>query len=448
LFKKILIANRGEVALRVIRACRELNIPTVAVYSEADADSLHTKLAQEAVCIGPPQASKSYLNIPNIISAAELTGADAIHPGYGFLAENNQFAEICQSCDITFIGPPPKVIEDGGNKARAKKMMIEAGIPVIPGSNGPINSDQEALSFAEEISYPVIIKASAGGGGRGMRIVQNKEDLIKSLPLARAEAEAAFGSPEIYLEKYIEEPRHIEFQILADAYGEVIHLGERDCSIQRRHQKLIEESPCPSLSKEKREEIGQAAVLAAKTLNYVNAGTIEFLVDPEENYYFMEVNTRVQVEHPVTEMVTGFDIVKEQIRLAAGEALGFTQTDVTFKGHAIEFRINAEDPDKNFLPAGGEVKLYNPPGGPGVRVDSHLYSQYNVPTFYDSLLAKLIIWGINREEAIARAQRALEEFIIMGIPTTIPFHLKVLENAFFRRGEVYTNFISRRILNE
>lgn len=448
MFKKILIANRGEVALRIIRACKELNISTVAVYSEADADSLHTKFADEAVCIGPPPASRSYLNITNIISAAELTGADAIHPGYGFLAENHQFADVCESCKITFIGPPAKVIEQGGNKANAKKMVMEIGIPVIPGSKGAVKSEREALALAREISYPVIIKASAGGGGRGMRIVQNEQDLAKSLPLAKAEAEAAFGSPEIYLEKYIEEPRHIEFQILADKYGNMVHLGERDCSIQRRHQKLIEESPSSGLNQERREKIGEAAIQIGRTLKYVNAGTIEFLVDPQGNFYFMEVNTRVQVEHPVTEMVTGFDIVKEQIRLAAGQKLGYTQKDIQFKGHAIEFRINAEDPDKDFLPGGGEIQLYIPAGGPGVRVDSHLYSRYVVPTFYDSLLAKLIVWGLTREEAIARAQRALNEFIIMGIATTIPFHLKVVENAFFRRGEIYTNFISRRLLSE
>ncbi|MEW6188672.1 MAG: acetyl-CoA carboxylase biotin carboxylase subunit [Actinomycetota bacterium] len=446
MFKKVLIANRGEIALRIIRACKELDIPTVAVYSKADADSLHTKLADEAVCIGPPDSSKSYLNIPGIISAAEVTGADAIHAGYGFLAENPQFAEVCESCGITFIGPPSRVISAMGNKIEAKKLMEEAGVPVIPGGSEIIRGEEEALACARDISYPVIIKAAAGGGGRGMRIAYNEDDLKGLLQTASSEAGTAFGNSDIYLEKYIEQPRHIEFQILADKYGNVIHLGERDCSIQRRYQKLIEESPS-ILSREKREEMGKAAVAAAKAANYVNAGTVEFLVDEEGNYYFMEMNTRIQVEHPVTEMVTGVDIVKEQIRLAAGERLAHSQSRIKLYGHAIEFRINAEDPEEDFLPRAGKIKLFNPPGGPGVRVDSHLYSGYLIPSHYDSLLAKLIIWGETREEAILRARRALNEFIIVGLETTIPFHLKVVEDDFFRKGEIYTDFISRRILN-
>jgi acetyl-CoA carboxylase biotin carboxylase subunit len=448
LFKKILIANRGEIALRIIRACKELDIKTVAIYSEADAESLHVKFADEAICVGPPQSIKSYLNMPNIISAAELTGADAIHPGYGFLAENPQFAEICESCKVTFIGPSPKVIEQAGNKANAKKIMEEAGIPVIPGSKGIIKTEKEAVAFAKEVGYPVIIKASAGGGGRGMRIVQNEHDLLNAISTAKSEAEAAFGNSEVYLEKYVEEPRHIEFQILGDKHGNIVHLGERDCSIQRRHQKLIEESPSVSLNENLREKIGKAAIKAAKKIKYTNAGTIEFLVDIHGNFYFMEINTRIQVEHPVTEMVTGIDIVKEQIRSASGEKLNFSQSDIKLNGHAIEFRINAEDPDKDFMPAGGKINFFNSPGGPGVRTDTHIYSEYNVPAYYDSLLAKLIVWGRNREEAIVRGQRALNEFIIIGLATTIPFHLKVLDNAFFRKGEVYTNFIQRRMLNE
>ncbi|MCL6471966.1 MAG: acetyl-CoA carboxylase biotin carboxylase subunit [Firmicutes bacterium] len=448
MFKKVLIANRGEIAVRVIRACKELGIHTVAVYSEADREALHTQLADEAVCIGPAQSHQSYLNIPNIISAAEVTGAEAIHPGYGFLAENPQFADICRSCHITFIGPSAEAIEAMGHKSEARRRMMEAGVPVTPGTVGSVKSEKEAQEAAERIGYPVIIKASAGGGGRGMRIAQNEKELLKFLQMARSEAKAAFGNADVYMEKYVEEPRHVEVQILADSHGNVIHLGERDCSIQRRHQKLIEESPSPSVSDEVRKEMGEVAVRAAKAVGYVNAGTIEFLVEPNGNYYFMEMNTRVQVEHPVTEMVTGVDIIKEQIRIAAGEKLAYRQEDVKQNGHAIEFRINAEDPDKNFIPQGGKVTLYNPPGGPGVRVDSHLYSGYDVPNYYDSLLAKLIVWGKNRDEAIARGRRALEECVIMGLATTIPFHLKVLENAFFREGEVYTNFISRWMLNE
>lgn len=448
MFCKVLVANRGEIAVRIIRACKELGIPTVAIYSEADSEALHAQLADEAICIGPAQTHRSYLNIPNIISAAEITGADAIHPGYGFLAENPQFADICRSCHITFIGPPAEAIESMGHKSEARRRMVEAGIPVTPGTSGSITDGKEALKSAEKIGYPVIIKASAGGGGRGMRIAQNEKELLKFIQMAQSEAKAAFGNDDVYMEKYVQEPRHVEFQILADAHGNVIHLGDRDCSIQRRHQKLIEESPSPSISEETRKSMGEVAVKAAKAVGYVNAGTIEFLVEPDGSYYFMEMNTRVQVEHPVTEMVTGVDIIKEQIRIAAGEKLAYKQEDITQNGHAIEFRINAEDPSKGFMPAGGTVTLYNPPGGPGVRVDTHLYTGYLVPSYYDSLLAKLIVWGKDRDEAIDRGRRALEECVIMGLATTIPFHLEVLENAFFKRGEIYTNFISRRILND
>lgn len=448
MFRKILIANRGEIAVRVIRACKELDIATVAVYSEADSEALHAKLADEAICIGPAQVHRSYLNIPNIISAAEITGVDAIHPGYGFLAENPQFAEICKSCRITFIGPPSEAIEAMGHKSEARRRMQVAGIPVTPGTSGSIKDADEALRAAGEIGYPVIIKASAGGGGRGMRIAQNEKELVKFLQMAQSEAKAAFGNDDVYMEKYVEEPRHVEFQILADAYGNVIHLGDRDCSIQRRHQKLIEESPSPSISDKTRTEMGEVAVRAAKAVGYVNAGTIEFLVEPDGSYYFMEMNTRVQVEHPVTEMVTGIDIIKEQIKIAAGEKLSYKQENIQQNGHAIEFRINAEDPSKGFMPAGGKIELYNPSGGPGVRVDSHLYTGYEVPNYYDSLLAKLIVWGKDREEAMQRGRRALEECVVIGIATTIPFHLKILENAFFRKGEVYTNFISRWVLSD
>lgn len=447
MFKKILIANRGEIALRIIRACKELDIETVAVYSEADSDCLHTKFADEAICIGPPPAARSYLNIPNIISAAELTRAEAIHPGYGFLAENYKFAEICESCNLAFIGPQPEAIKSMGDKALAKETMRAAGVPVIPGSSGIVTNDKEATDIADKLGYPVIIKASAGGGGRGMRVAQNNHDLLNLLPMARGEAESAFGEPAVYLEKYIEEPRHIEMQILADKMGSAIYLGERDCSIQRRHQKLIEESPSTFVDDKLRKRLGEAAIKATKAVSYQNAGTVEFLVDSAGHFYFMEMNTRIQVEHPVTEMVTGIDLIKEQIRLADGEALDMTQREVELKGHAIEFRINAEDPRNDFLPAGGLITLYNPPGGPGVRVDSHIYSGYVVPTYYDSLLAKLIVWGNTRDEAIARAKRALNELIIVGLATTTDFHLEVVDNAFFQKGEIYTNFLARRIVN-
>jgi acetyl-CoA carboxylase, biotin carboxylase subunit len=448
MFKKILIANRGEIALRIIRACKEMDIKTVAVYSQADRESLHVREADEAFCIGPAQSAKSYLHIPNIISAAEVAGVDAIHPGYGFLAENAYFAEICESCNIKFIGPEARAIETMGDKATARKTMIEAGVPVVPGSKGVISDPQEAIEVAKQIGFPVMIKASAGGGGKGMRIAQSEHDLVQAMQTAQAEAGAAFGNSEVYLEKYVEEPRHIEFQILADVFGNTVYLGERDCSLQRRNQKLIEEAPSAALSEELRARMGAEAIKAAKAANYTSAGTIEFLLDKHFNFYFSEMNTRIQVEHPVTELITGIDLIKEQIRIAAGEALGYTQEDISINGWAMECRINAENPDKNFMPSPGTITLYHPPGGPGVRIDSAAYAGYAIPPFYDSMVGKLIVWGRTRDEAINRMKRALLEFQIEGISTTIPFHLKVLDNAFFRRGEVYTNFIQRRILGE
>ncbi|AHF07402.1 acetyl-CoA carboxylase biotin carboxylase subunit [Desulfitobacterium metallireducens] len=448
MFKKILIANRGEIALRIIRACREMNIETVAVFSEADRDALHVKAADQAVCIGPNASAKSYLNIPNIISAAELTGVDAIHPGYGFLSENARFAEICESSGITFIGPTPHAIETMGDKATARKTMIEAGVPVVPGSKEIITDLEVAAKIADEIGYPVLIKASAGGGGKGMRVAQNEKELVKSVQAAQAEAQAAFGNSEVYLEKYVEEPRHIEFQILADKFGNVVHLGERDCSMQRRHQKLLEESPSSAMTPELRQAMGEAAVKAVNAANYSSVGTIEFLLDKHNQFYFIEMNTRIQVEHPVTELVTGVDLLKEQIRIAAGEPLSFQQEDIQVRGWAIECRINAENTEKNFMPSPGTIQYYHVPGGPGVRVDSAVYQGYTIPPYYDSMVGKVIVWGKDREEAIHRMKRALEEFVIEGIHTTIPFHLKVLDNAFFRRGEVYTNFIQRRMLGE
>ena len=448
MFKKILIANRGEIALRIIRACREMRIRTVVVYSEADRDSLPVRFADEAYCIGPPASANSYLNIANIISVAELSGAEAIHPGYGFLSENAHFAEVCESCGITFIGPSAEAIERMGNKSEARKTMIEAGVPVVPGSEGIIRDKEEALEIAEKIGYPVLIKASAGGGGKGMRVAHNSDDLISSINAAQNEAAAAFGDAGVYLEKYIEEPRHVEFQILGDKHGNIINLGERDCSVQRRNQKLLEEAPSVALTPSLRRRMGEMAVKAAKAVNYYNAGTVEFLLDKNNNFYFIEMNTRIQVEHPVTEMVTGIDLIKEQIRIAAGEPLGYKQSDIKIKGWAIECRINAEDPKKNFIPCPGKIDAYLPPGGPWVRMDSAVYQGYKVPPFYDSMIGKLIVWGENRECAIARMERALSEFIIEGIPTTISFQKKILSNAFYKKGEVYTNFIQRRILNE
>lgn len=446
MFKKILIANRGEIALRILRACREMNISAVAVFSEADRESLHVLWADESYCIGPASSAKSYLNITNIISAALVSGADAIHPGYGFLSENPDFAEACASSGINFIGPSTGAIQQLGSKAMARDTMVKAGVPVIPGSEGAVKDNVQAWRLAEQIGYPVIIKASAGGGGRGMRVVQSGEELEEAIGMAKAEAGSAFGNDEIYLEKYVEEPRHIEFQILGDKHGNLIHLGERDCSIQRRNQKVIEESPSVALSPELRKEMGQMAVRAARAVDYYSAGTVEFLLDKNLNFYFMEMNTRIQVEHPVTELVNGIDLIKEQIRIAAGEKLEMSQDQVSINGHAIECRINAEDPSKNFMPNSGKITTYLAPGGPGVRVDSAVYSGYVISPHYDSMVGKLIVWGKDRDEAIARMQRALQEFVIKGIKTTIPFHQMVFKNAFFRRGEIYTNFIQRRIL--
>lgn len=447
MFKKVLVANRGEIAVRVIRACREMRIPTVAVYSQADGDALHVRLANEAICIGPAANRDSYLSIPNIITAALITGADAIHPGYGNLSESASFAENCEACKLAFIGPAASALEALQDKAQVKHTMKNAGVPVIPPEEPAIvSSEQEALKLASRFGYPMIIKAAAGGGGRGIRIVHDDDDMIRSLPIARSEAEAAFGRPEVYLERYLEEPRHIEFQILADKRGDLIHLGERECSIQTsRHQKLLEESPSTALSPSLRRRMGEAALRAAKAVGYTNAGTVEFLLDADRKFCFLEMNARIQVEHPVTECVTGMDLVKEQIRLAAGEKLAYAQKDVQFRGHAIECRITAEDAASDFAPCPGSINGLRLPGGPGVRVDTHLYPGYCVPPYYDPLLAKLIVWGRDRREAIARAQRALEEFEIDGIKTTIPFHRELLANAFFRRGETCTDFIRRRM---
>jgi len=441
MFSKILIANRGEIAVRVIRACKELAIRTVAVYSEADADCLHVKMADEAVCIGPAPSADSYRNIPALISAAEITDVEAIHPGYGFLAENAHFAEICDSCKIIFIGPHPEAIRLMGDKIEAKRVMGKAGVPLIPGSGGVIKTKEEALKTAKQIQYPVIIKASAGGGGKGMRVAHNDVRLISAFMTAQAEAEAAFGVPDVYIEKYIDQPRHVEIQIVADSHGHVVSLGERDCSIQRRHQKLIEESPSPAVDSKLRKRMGEAAVRGAKAVNYNSVGTIEFLVDPQGSYYFMEMNTRIQVEHPVTEAVTGIDLIKEQIRVAAGHRLSFSQEDVHWKGHAIECRINAEDPDRDFMPCPGQVTLYHPPGGPGIRVDSHLYTGYRVPPHYDSLLAKVIATGATRREAIQTMLRALDEMAVDPLKTTIPFHRKVLNDPSFLAGRYSTHFL-------
>lgn len=447
MFNKILIANRGEIAVRVIRACREMNIKSVAVYSEADRDSLHVRLADEAVCIGPPPPGRSYLNINNIISAAQVTGADAIHPGYGFLSENARFAEMCAANEIVFIGPPPEAMRLMGNKVRARETMRQVGVSVVPGSRGLVQDTGQALQIAEEIGYPVLIKASSGGGGKGMRVAQCGEEVVRGILTARSEATAAFGNGDIYLEKYVEEPRHIEIQILADNYGNIIHLGERDCSIQRRNQKIIEESPSTAVNEDLRRRLGEAAIEAARAVNYRSAGTVEFLLDRHGNFYFIEMNTRIQVEHPVTEMVTGIDLVKSQIAIAAGRELSLRQEDVQFFGWAIECRINAEDPDRNFIPCPGKITGYLPPGGAGVRLDGAVFAGWDVPPHYDSMLGKLIVWGNDRDEAVARMQRALDELEIKGVKTIIPFHRRILRNAFFRRGETYTNFIQRRILS-
>jgi len=441
-FKKILIANRGEIALRVICACRELGIKTVAVWSEADEHSLHVRFADEDVCIGPPRSGESYLNVPAIISAAEITGAEAIHPGYGFLSESAYLAEVCEACHIKFIGPTPNVIRLMGEKSRARRVMKKAGVPILPGSDGPVDTEEEALRVAKDLGYPVIIKASNGGGGRGMRIVRTPEELGGLLRTAQREAQAAFGAGDVYLEKYLEAPRHIEYQILGDHHGTVVHLGERECSVQRRHQKLIEEAPSTQLSDKMRKKLGSAVVDAAKAVQYTNAGTFEFLMDAQENMYFIEANTRLQVEHGVTEMVTGIDIVKEQIRIAAGERLSFKQSDVTLTGHAIECRINAEHPER-FTPSPGRIDVFSVPGGPGVRIDTFAHTDCVVSPYYDSLIAKFMAHGRNRDEAIARMRRTLEMTVIEGIHTTVPMHLKVLADPDFQAGRISTAFMDR-----
>jgi acetyl-CoA carboxylase, biotin carboxylase subunit len=442
MIKKVLIANRGEIAVRIIRACKELGIETVAVFSEADREALHVQLADEAYCIGPTASKDSYLNFTNIMSVATLTGCDAIHPGYGFLAENAAFAELCRECNITFIGPSPEAITKMGIKDIARETMREAGVPVVPGSKGVIENIDEALAIADEIGYPVIIKATAGGGGKGIRVARNEQELIKGINITQQEAATAFGNPGVYIEKYIEDFRHVEIQVLADSYGNVIHLGERDCSIQRRLQKLVEEAPSPALDEETRKKMGEAAVQAARAVNYTGAGTVEFIFDYNaKKFYFMEMNTRIQVEHPVTELITGVDLIKEQIRIASGEKLSLTQEEVTFNGWAIECRINAENPAKNFMPSPGKIEMYLPPGGLGVRVDSAAYPGYTIPPYYDSMIAKLIVHAPTREEAIARMKRALSEFIIDGIHTTIPFHIKLFEHEKFVSGEFNTKFL-------
>jgi len=442
MFRKILIANRGEIALRVMFACRELGIRTVAVYSEADRHALHVRFADEAVCIGPPRSADSYLNIPSVISAAELTNADAIHPGYGFLSENAHFADVCRECGIKFIGPSPESIRSMGDKARARQEMQRVGLDILPGTEHPAETTEEALRIADEIGYPVIIKAVAGGGGRGMRIVASRKDLASALSTARTEAGAAFGDARCYIEKYIDFARHVEFQILADEFGNAIHLGERECSIQRRHQKLIEESPSVIMTPELRTEIGARVVGAVQALGYANAGTIEFLVDPEGHFYFMEMNTRIQVEHPVTEVVTGVDLLCDQIRVAAGEELPHRQEDIEFRGHAIECRVNAEDPFTQ-RPSPGKITSWHQPGGPGMRVDTAAYAEYVVPPFYDSLIAKVIAHGSTRDEAIRRMDRALHTFVVEGIQTTIPLHLEILADERFRSGNISTRFIDQ-----
>lgn len=442
MFEKVLIANRGEIALRVIRACRELGVRTVAVYSEADAESLHVKLADEAFCIGPPPGQRSYLHIPAIISTAVVTGADAIHPGYGFLSENARFAEICKDHRIKFIGPSVHAIEQMGDKSSARECMKKAGVHIVPGSNGLVDNDAEALKIAHKIGYPVIIKATAGGGGRGMRIATSEAQLNTALASARSEAAAAFGDAGIYVEKYLKPIRHVEIQIFADSQGNCMHFAERDCSVQRRHQKLIEECPSPVLTPELRAKMGDAAVRVAKAIKYEGAGTVEFIL-ADGQFYFMEMNTRIQVEHPVTELITGVDLVKEQIQVASGMPLSLKQQDLKLTGHAIECRINAEDSDRNFLPSPGRIDAYIVPGGPGVRVDSHAYPGYAIPPYYDSLISKLIVWGRDRNEAIQRMQRALDEYCITGVKTTIPFHQKVLAHPSFQKGDVSTDFVEK-----
>jgi len=451
MIQKILIANRGEIALRIIRACRELGIKTLAVYSEADVQSLHVQLADEAICIGGPRSADSYLRSDRIISAAEIADVDAIHPGYGFLSENAKFAEQCESCNIKFIGPKSKSIRMMGDKSVAKETVRKAGVPIVPGSDGPVESEAEAVKLARRIGYPVIIKAVAGGGGRGMRIAHNDVSFAKEYHVARNEADKAFGNGAVYIEKYIQNPRHIEFQILADSHGKVLHLGERDCSVQRRHQKLIEESPSPFLTADLRKKMGKASIKAAEAADYQNAGTIEFLVDAKGNFYFIEMNTRIQVEHPVTEEVTGIDLIKQQIRVANGEKLEFDQGDIKFEKHAIECRINAEDPARNFVPSPGTISLYYAPGGHGVRVDSHVYSGYTIPPYYDSMIGKLICFGRDRKTALSRSYRALSEYLVRGIKTTIPLHKAIMSDPTFIDGKATTaymeDFMSRTQLD-
>ena len=444
MFKKVLVANRGEIALRVIRACRELGIQTVAVYSEADRESLHVRFADDDVCIGPAAARESYLKIPRLIAAAEITGADAIHPGYGFLAENAEFAETCVASNITFIGPTAEQIRVMGDKSAARKAMFDCGVPIVPGTPGPVDDADAALEFAKSIGFPVIIKASAGGGGKGMRVAKDADEFLRSFSLARSEARSAFGNGDVYVEKYLSKPRHIEFQIMGDMHGNLIHLGERDCSVQRRHQKLIEEAPSPAMTADLRERMGADAVRGAKAIDYVGAGTIEMLLDEDGSYFFMEMNTRIQVEHTVTEQLTGIDLVKEQIRVAAGEPLSVRELPA-LRGHVIECRINAEDPSRGFQPSPGRIEVFHPPGGPGVRLDTHVYAGYTVPPYYDSLLAKLIVQGRDREEALQRMHMALESFIIEGVTTTAPFLSRVMMNEGFRAGQVDTKWLEREI---
>lgn len=447
MIKKVLIANRGEIAVRIIRACKEMDIETVAIYSEADKESLHVQIADEAYCVGPTVSKESYLNLTNIISVAKLTGCDAIHPGYGFLAENADFAELCRECNLIFIGPSPEAISKMGTKDVARDTMEKAGVPIVPGSQGIIKNTEEAIELANQIGYPVIIKATAGGGGKGIRVARHEEELVKGIQITQQEASTAFGNPGVYLEKYVEDFRHVEIQIMADTHGNAIHLGERDCTIQRRLQKLLEESPSPALDENVRKQMGEAAVKAAVAVDYTGAGTVEFIYEYKtKSFYFMEMNTRIQVEHPVTEMVTGMDLIKEQILVASGEKLSLQQEEVQFNGWAIECRINAENPAKKFMPSPGKVEMYLPPGGFGIRVDSAVYPGYSIPPFYDSMVAKLIVHGKTREEAIAKMKRALSEFVIEGVHTTIPFHLQLLDHPDFVKGEFNTKFLEEREL--